>query len=187
MNLSKFDCPVKKTDETINILTVARLNFEQKGYDILIKVCNELKLRGTNFHWNILGEGKDKAEIESMISEFGLEKEVTLLGTVANPYPYFIHSDIYVQTSRYEGYGLSIAEARLLNIPIVTTPYDCVDLQIKDGINGLITTYEVFDIANAIERLIGDKKFYDDIVLNLEKEKKGNIDEFRKIQKIIGY
>ncbi len=187
MNLSKLDCPVKKAHGTMNILTVARLNFEQKGYDILIKVCNELKLRGTNFHWNILGEGKDKAEIESMISEFGLEKEVTLLGTVANPYPYFIHSDIYVQTSRYEGYGLSIAEARLLNIPIVTTPYDCVDLQIKDGINGLITTYEVFDIANAIERLIWNKKLYDDIVLNLQKEKKGNIDEFRKIQKIIGY
>lgn len=186
-NLSHLDCPVKKVKGTINILTVARLNFEQKGYDILIQVCNELKIRGINFHWNILGEGKDKAKIESMVYGFGLETYISFLGVVANPYPYFINSDIYVQTSRYEGYGLSIAEARLLNIPVVTTPYDCVGLQIQDGVNGLITTYNISDIADTIERLIANTELYNHIVINLEKEKKGNIEEFRKIQELIGY
>ena len=175
------------TDGVINILTVARLNFEQKGYDILIQVCNELKQRGLSFHWNILGDGKDKEKIKSMISSLGLEDCISLLGTVANPYPYFKKSHIYVQTSRYEGYGLSIAEARLLNIPVVTTAYDCVDLQIKNGINGIITSYEIADISDAIEKLVGDSDLYKELADNLSKEKKGNIEEFKKIQKLIGY
>ena len=62
-----------------------------------------------------------------------------------------------------------------------------VDLQIKNGINGIITSYEIADISDAIEKLVGDSDLYKEIADNLSKEKKGNIEEFKKIQKIIGY
>lgn len=69
----------------------------------------------------------------------------------------------------------------------MTTAYDCVDLQIKNGINGIITSYEIADISDAIEKLVGDSDLYKEIADNLSKEKKGNIEEFKKIQKLIGY
>ena len=69
----------------------------------------------------------------------------------------------------------------------MTTAYDCVDLQIKNGINGIITSYEIADISDAIEKLVGDSDLYKELADNLSKEKKGNIEEFKKIQKLIGY
>lgn len=168
-----------------NILTVARLNYEQKGYDILLKVCFELRRRNIPFHWYALGDGPKIEEIKDTIRKYNLQDCFTLLGIDPNPYPYYKISDIYVQTSRYEGYGLAIGEARLLNIPVVTTAYDCVGLQIKNGINGLVTSFDVNEIADAIQSLIENHTLYEKIVLNLEKEKKGNIDEFDKIRKLI--
>ena len=97
------------------------------------------------------------------------------------------NSDIYVQTSRYEGYGLSIAEARLLGVPVVTTPYDCVALQIKGGINGIISTFDPNDIADSIATLIDNKTLYASVKSNLTNDIIGNLTEFTKIERLIDY
>lgn len=172
---------------SLKILTVARLNFEQKGYDILLQAAKTLKDRKVDFLWYILGEGPKQKDIEEFIHDNNLESNVILCGIHPNPYPFFKQADIYVQTSRYEGYGLAIAEARLLNVPIVTTPYDCVNLQIKNEVNGLITTFSPESVADCIIRLHTHKKLYFTIKQNLQQEPKGNLSEFSKIKELIGY
>lgn len=168
-----------------SILTVARLNKDQKGYDISLKVANILKERGVQFHWYALGKGDYKDEMLRYIKKHHLEKHFIFLGITDNPYPYFKECTLYVQTSRHEGYGLSIAEARLLNKPVVTTEFDSVYDQMIHGKNGLVTSFEPSDIADAIELLLQNRELYDSIVEYQKTEKKGNTEELEKFYALI--
>lgn len=167
------------------LLTVARLNRSQKGYDITLEACRILKERGVRFKWYAIGRGNYRQEIESFIVKHHLENYFILLGTTPNPYPYIKNSTLYVQTSRHEGYGLSIAEARILNRPVVTTEFDAVWAQMVQGENGLVVPQDPVAVADAIERLLNDKQLYDHIVSYQKQEKKGNIEEIEKFYQLI--
>ena len=90
----------------IRILTIGRL-VDVKGYDLAIKACYKLKSKGYNFKWYVIGEGNLKSKLENMIKEFQLEDTFILLGIYQNPYVFLKQCDIYVQPSRFEGYGLA--------------------------------------------------------------------------------
>ena len=167
------------------ILTVARLERYSKGYDITLEACLILKERGINFKWYALGRGSYRPEMELFIAEHHLEECFILLGTTPNPYPYIKNCTLYVQTSRHEGYGLSIAEARMLNRPVVTTEFDAVWTQMVQGENGLVVPQDPIAVADAIERLLNDKILYDHIVSYQKREKKGNTEEIEKFYQLI--
>lgn len=151
------------------ILTVARFA-KVKGYDLALDACKILKDRSIPFKWYIIGEGPLKQEILSFIDNNGLKEHVILLGTFANPYPYFKAATLYVQTSRKEGFGLSIAEARVLGKPVVTTEFDAVWQQMVQGKNGLVVPQDPVAIADAIERMLTERDLYDSIVSYLAQE-----------------
>lgn len=167
------------------LLTVARLNKEDKGYDITLEACRILKERNIKFKWYALGRGEYRSEMEIYISENHLEDYFVFLGVTPNPYPYFKNCTLYVQTSRHEGYGLSIAEARLLNRPVVTTEFDAVWAQMVQGENGLVVPLDPVAVADAIERLLNDHLLYNHIVAYQQQEKKGNIEEIEKFYQLI--
>lgn len=167
------------------LLTVARLNKYQKGYDISLKACKILKERGIRFKWYAIGKGDYRTEMESYIANNNLQDTFILLGTTPNPYPYYAHCTIYVQTSRHEGYGLSIAEARILNKPVVTTEFDAVYNQMVHGKNGIVVKQDAKEVADAIERLLNDKALYNSIVDYLRQEKKGNTEEIEKFYQLL--
>ena len=123
--------------------------------------------------------------MERFIAENQLQEHFILLGFTANPYSYMRQCDVYVQTSRHEGFGLTIAEARILNRPVVCTNFEACSMQMVDGKNGLITSFEPSDIADAIERLMNDKQLYQDIQDYLKTEKKGNVEEIENFYKLI--
>lgn len=157
-----------------NILTVGRLNSKMKGMDITIEACKVLKGKNIDFHWYIVGEGSFRNKMEEFIKRNQLQNNITLLGATDNPYPYFKAADLYVQTSRHEGYGRTIAEARMLNLPIVTTNFDTVGLQIRHLENGIITDITPESVAEGVIKIMNDKKLYNSIKENLKKEPKDN-------------
>lgn len=169
----------------VRILTIGRLA-NQKGYDIALQACKKLKQKNIKFRWYSLGIGPLKNEIEKYIYENNLEDYFKLLGVKSNPYPYISNSDIYVQTSKYEGFGLAIAEARMLNIPVVTTRFDAVYNQMIDRKNGLVVDMNAEAVANGILELIYNKELNNSIVEYLKREKKGNIEELDKFYELIG-
>ena len=166
------------------ILTIGRLAV-QKGYDIALEACRILRDRGIQFTWYVLGRGTLEEEIRMSIKEKDIEKYFVLLGTRANPYPYIKQADVYVQTSRFEGFGLAIAESRMLNTPVVTTRFDAVYAQMIEGENGLVTDVNAQAVADGIQRLLDDKELYDHIVAFQKTEKKGNYEEIRKFYTLI--
>ena len=70
----------------VRILTVARLNKHQKGYDIALEACRLLKERGIKFKWYALGRGNYEQEMRTYIANNNLDNDFILLGTTANPY-----------------------------------------------------------------------------------------------------
>lgn len=169
----------------VRLLTIGRLA-NQKGYDMALEACKILKDKGIKFKWYALGKGPLKDEIEKYIKENELQGYFNLLGVKSNPYPYIKGADIYVQTSRFEGFGLAIAEARMLNIPVVTTEFDAVYNQMVQGKNGLVVDMDSQSIANGILKLINDEELRNSIVEYLKTEKKGNTEELEKFYELIG-
>ena len=176
--------PFNSTDD-IKVLTVARLDKNDKGYDITLDACKILRDRGLRFKWYALGRGPYRDEMIRFIKENNLLDTFFLLGTTPNPYPYIKDCTLYVQTSRHEGYGLSIAEARILNKPVVTTEFDAVYNQMVPGKNGLVVPQDPTAVADAIERLLNDQELYDSIVAYQQQEKKGNTEEIEKFYQLI--
>ncbi|MCM3574703.1 glycosyltransferase [Mesobacillus subterraneus] len=168
----------------LRILTIGRLA-NQKGYDLAIDACKLLKNKGVNFRWYSLGKGPLENEIKEMISKNGLNEHFILLGVKSNPYPYIKNTDIYVQTSRFEGFGLAIAEARMLNIPVVTTHFDAVFNQMIQEKNGLVVEMNPESVSNGILRLINDPSLRETIIQFLSHEKKGNVEEIERFYQLI--
>lgn len=167
------------------ILTVARLDYTCKGYDITLEAAKILRDRGVDFIWYALGGGSKYDEMKKYIVKNHLENHFILLGSTPNPYPYFKRCTLYVQTSRYEGYGIAIAEARLLNRPVVTTEFGCVWKQMVQGENGIVTPVDATKVADAVQQLLTDKSLYNHILQYLKQERKGNVEEMENVYKTI--
>ena len=183
--MANFESSLMKEKETTKLLTVARLNKPQKGYDISLEACKLLKERGLDFKWYAIGRGEYRDEMIQFIEENHLQDTFILLGTTPNPYPTIKDCTLYVQTSRHEGFGLSIAEARILNRPVVTTEFDAVYNQMVQGKNGIVVPQDPIAVADAIERVLKDKELYDSIVAYQKQEKKGNTEEIEKFYELI--
>lgn len=157
-----------QTDK-LKLVTVGRMVY-QKGYDIAVETADIMRRRGMDFCWYFVGDGKVRKEIEITINKKHLENYVFLLGEQANPYPFMLAADIYVQTSRFEGFGITLAEARILGKPVVSTDFPVVHDQIRDGKNGLISLMDADSIARCIMRLSDDSELQKKIVSNTRKE-----------------
>ena len=153
----------------VQIVTVGRLT-KPKNYVLAVKAAAILMEKGLDFKWFFVGEGEMRSIIEERISVLGLEQNVFLLGLKENPYPYMAKADIYVQTSSFEGFGMTIAEAKLLHRPVVSTNFDVVHDQIKDCHNGLIAEMTPNSVAEKILELYQDESLYRTIVSNLQRE-----------------
>lgn len=184
-SMSRLDSDKKIDRSSPVIMTVGRLNKASKGSDLALAAAKILNERGAEFRWYAVGNGPYRNEMEQYIADNGLQERFILLGATSNPYSYMRQCDIYVQTSRHEGFGLTIAEARILNRPVVCTNFDGCTMQIIDGRNGLITSFEPADIADAVERLLTDKALRDSIEEYLKGEKKGNTEELGKFYKLV--
>ena len=167
----------------IKIITVGRLS-KEKGQDLAIKALAKLKKDRYDVKWYCIGEGNSRQEFEQLIKEYNLEENFLLLGATSNPYPYIKNADIYVQTSRHEGYCLTLAEAKALNKPIVTTNFIGAYEQIKNNENGIIVDCNENDLADAIKKLIEEKEICSRFSNKLREEK---IDTTNEINKLLDY
>lgn len=156
VRLAAAEQPARPQDGRTVLTTIARLSPE-KGIDILVDAAANLKNAGHQFLWWVVGPGfasSFAAEIKAKVEEGGLSDEVRFVGAKENPYPYISASDIYVQTSRVEGYCTSTAEAKILAKPVVCTDTSGASEQFESGVNGSIVPKNAEALSAEIARLI---------------------------------
>jgi len=101
------------------ILSVGRLD-KQKDYKTLVRSFKQVRKK-VDSRLLILGEGNQRAEIQELINELNIKKDVDLPGFVENPYKYMRKSSVFVLSSRWEGFGNVIVEAMATGTPVVST------------------------------------------------------------------
>lgn len=174
LDLSKEFIPEEfKNYDGIKLLSIGRLN-KQKGFDLAALVCKKLASKGLDFKWFVMGVGEEKERLEIIIKELDIEEKFILIGSKVNPYPYIDNCDIYIQPSRHEGYGIAVAEARILNKPILCTNFAGAKEQLKDNDTGLIVKFDENELFNAAYNLIIKKELREKFSENLYIENKDN-------------
>ena len=113
-----IDLPQK--NGRIRIVSCGRL-CEQKGYDRLLRIHKKLQDEGLKYDLWIVGDGDQREYLENYIRENNLEETVTLFGFHQNPYPIIVNADLFVCSSRTEGYSTVVTEAYILGKPVITT------------------------------------------------------------------
>ena len=104
----------------INLVTVARL-VPQKAIDRLIRIHKKLIDEELLHQVYVIGDGPEKERLKEMIDDNNLQNSFHLLGKKENPYPYIKQSDYFCLLSNFEGYGMVLEEAKILNKPIIIT------------------------------------------------------------------
>lgn len=115
----KVNHPWFQSEEPPVILAVGRLH-KQKDYPTLLRAFVRVR-QVRPCRLVILGEGPEKDNLNKLINELGIEKDVTMLGFVDNPYAYMANSRVFVLSSAWEGFGNVIAEALAVGTPVVST------------------------------------------------------------------
>lgn len=174
--------PNEMSKNSFNIVSVGRLHYA-KGFDLVIPVIRKIKSRGLNVKWYVIGEGPERRKLEYLIKKYNLNNDCYLLGTKKNPYTYINSADLYLQSSRYEGYCITLAEAKVLQKPIITTNFFGAKEQINHMINGLIVNCTVEDIYNGLVKLILDESIRKRFINNISIQNNDN--EINKVYKLI--
>jgi len=157
--------PVPEDDEEMKppfdlpspfIVSMGRLN-EQKGFDLLLDAFS----RVNNEDWSliILGEGEEREALESMSEQYGLSSRVYLPGRVNVPSAILRKAELFVLSSRYEGFPMVILEALSCGLPVLS--FDCPtgpNVIIRDGIDGvLVPARDVEALSIEMNRLMKDE------------------------------
>lgn len=181
---AKVELDIKIDNDCTNIVTVGRLTY-QKGMDNAVLVCKQLVKDGYNVKWYVVGTGDQREELEEMIKDNKLENNFVLLGAKLNPYKYMNFADIYVQPSRFEGYGITIAEAKILNKPIVASNIPEFQEQIINNRTGSLAENND-EMVKCIEKLIDSKELRDKYSSELNNlDSNISLEELRKLYSII--
>lgn len=137
------------------LISVGRL-IPVKGYDRLIKVHSEL-VKEYPHKLIILGEGKEKLKLEELITRLGVDSTVELKGFKKNPYPYIKKADLFISSSKMEGYPLVISEAIILEKAIIATNTTGPREILLNGEYGIICENSEEGIKDELKSILEDK------------------------------
>lgn len=149
--LSKKKIKYAFNNDVINIVAAGRLT-HQKGFDILL---NAAALIGNeNFKISILGEGEEEVNLKKLAKSLNISSRINFIGFVNNPYPYFSQADLFVLSSRYEGFPNVVLEALACGTPVIATPCPGGINEILPCIKGCKIAEDISAkaLANKIER-----------------------------------
>lgn len=136
------------------ILSVGTLK-AQKDHKTLIEAFALLPKR-LNAKLAILGEGSLRPELEMLVRRLGLEGRVLMPGFVLDPYPWYQTADLFVLSSRWEGFGNVIVEALECGVPVVSTdcPSGPAEILQNGRFGSLVPVQDKVAMADAITRAL---------------------------------
>ncbi len=149
------------------MLTVSRLAPE-KNLSATLKILMNVRDRFPDTGLVIVGSGPEEMNLKNLAKQLGVENNVTFVGWQENLASYYKTADVFIQTSLFEGYGLSLVEAGLSGLPVVTTPVG-IATELEHGKNAYIYPLgNVTPFANGIIDLIENNHKRENLKINLK-------------------
>lgn len=166
-NVIDIDSIIEKSKEPIeeelfsennfNIVSCGRLS-PVKGLHFAVEAVAKLVEEGcADINWYIVGGGPIEEDIKKQIATHKMEEHIFMLGMKNNPYPYIKKCDLFIQPSLFEGYSLSIMEAKILGTPILATNAAAGN-QIDNCVDGFLCDTNTEDVYENLLRLYKNRK-----------------------------
>ncbi len=150
--------PVLARAGRYRLCSVGRL-VSAKGLDVLIEALAQARLPGC---WELLvvGDGPLRPRLERLVQRHDLDSRVRFLGALDNPYPVIASSDVVVQASRWEGFGMVVLEALSLGVPVIATQCPGGMVETLDGgkYGVLVPSDDRLALAEAVANLADDSE-----------------------------
>lgn len=138
------------------VLSMGRLEPE-KNFNKLIRAFRRVHLHFPDTLLLIVGSGRERDRLLSLIRSFGLDRYIKIVPWARDVVSYYKTCDVYVQPSRYEGWGLSVVEALASGAPVLMTDVGCAGEVVRNGETGIVIASSDEDlIAESINRMLGD-------------------------------
>ena len=143
--------PGKRSEgNTHRFLAVGRFSHRHKGFDLLIKAFHIFAQHHSDWTLDIVGEGVEKELYTLLIQKYHLEDRVFIHPFTKNIQVYYSKAQIYVLSSRWEGFGLVLVEAMTHGLPVISS-----DLPTSKEIMGDFALYfkngDVDELAQRLE------------------------------------
>ena len=141
------------------ILLAAGVLYEVKGFDRLVAAFARVAGRYGDWQLVILGEGELWGALEAQVRALGLGGRVCMPGWAGNMAEWYEAADVFVLSSRFEGFGMVLVEAMAHGCACVSV--DCTGPRdvIRDGVDGLLVAQDdEAALVAGLERLMGDEE-----------------------------
>jgi glycosyltransferase involved in cell wall biosynthesis len=102
-------------------LAVGRFSRQHKGFDLLIKAFHLFAQKNIEWKLDIVGEGPEEGLYRELISKYKLEDRIEIHPFTNNIQSYYSNAQIYVLSSRWEGFGLVLVEAMAHGLPVISS------------------------------------------------------------------
>ena len=150
----------KNCEGSLNVISVGRIDFEQKRQDLLIEAFRIVVKDIPKAKLIIVGKGYDENRLISMIKDSGLGSAVILKGFKKDVLTEMAKANVFVLTSDFEGIPNALLEAMAFGMPVIST--DCspggAAMLIQNGENGiLVDKGNVNQLADAMILLLNDQ------------------------------
>lgn len=150
--------PAAQRGQLRRAIIVASLENRRKDINRAIRTVAELP----ELTLTVVGEGPDHDEIVSLIDELGVNDRVNLLGRRGDVPELLRQHDLFLSTSRVEGFGLAAAEGMAVGLPVVAPAIPGISEVVTDDVSGLLyDPNDPAEPAKSISRLMNDRALAD--------------------------
>jgi glycosyltransferase involved in cell wall biosynthesis len=168
VNQSKFDSvsDVNALADQLTFITVGRFAEKKKGFDLIKDIVEILNKKEIQFKWKIIGQGVNEIlkykEIKDNINEFDIIENIENIDETYFPNTKLIKeyksSDIYLNLSRVESFGITFIETLASGTPIISFNTKGANEIINSNHNGfIIKDFNLDDFVQKIEQIKNDR------------------------------
>jgi glycosyltransferase involved in cell wall biosynthesis len=141
-----------------HVMGVGRLD-SQKGFDLLLRAFAMCRENRPDWKLTILGDGEERERLEALTTQLGIGADVHMPGTVPDTTPFLRRANLFVLSSRYEGFPNALLEAMALGIPVIAA--DCASGPkriVSHDVDGLLVpSDDAAALAAAMAALMDDE------------------------------